>query len=218
MKCIRILILAVLVNFLTIGSSWAGPILILSDGISEVSIIDGGIGDSNTFAGAITYMGGIGNWNLNVTTGLSYPLLGSSSYPILDLNSVDLSSAGGGVLTITFSDTGFNIDNTDITGFYTSIGGTTSGKVTAVSYINDALLVDLGSFTDRAFSDSIGTSVDPDGDFSLKSVVTITHKGAGNTSFDMEIRPVPEPATMLLLGSGLVGLAGFGRKKFFKKG
>ncbi len=32
-----------------------------------------------------------------------------------------------------------------------------------------------------------------------------------------DIAPIPEPANMLLLGSGLIGLARFGRKKFSKK-
>jgi hypothetical protein len=36
-------------------------------------------------------------------------------------------------------------------------------------------------------------------------------------NFTYNLNPVPEPSTMLLLGSGLIRLAGYGRKKFFKK-
>ena len=38
----------------------------------------------------------------------------------------------------------------------------------------------------------------------------------GDTSGGDGASAVPEPATLILLGSGLVGLAGYGRKKFKK--
>jgi hypothetical protein len=49
-------------------------------------------------------------------------------------------------------------------------------------------------------------------------------EGFPYSSFDFNFRtyvepltPVPEPSTLLLIGSGLIGLAGYGRKKLFKK-
>jgi len=64
------------------------------------------------------------------------------------------------------------------------------------------------------------SSDDPATTSSFKSTTSTpvaTNEVSGSIGDTGANNPVPEPATLILLGSGLVGLAGVGRKKFFKK-
>ncbi len=55
------------------------------------------------------------------------------------------------------------------------------------------------------------------GDFNLNSSKLSVFGDDGGTPGDIGAVPVPEPANMLLFGTGLLGLAGTCRKKLFKK-
>ena len=201
------------------GGTIIAPTLSISDGVDPViTIVDNGLGDLNGTIGALTLSTNLGVWNLSISTGVTYPALGSFTNPVMDLV-IQASSTGAGSLTYTFSDLGFShgpgtlnaaVSGQVISGAPTTVGYSVYGDSNNVVGALTTLLTTTGTIPLPVVTNNSG-ALPLASPFSLTQVVQINASGASAVSVDASLSVIPEPSGTALTFLGLaflvVGLA-----------
>ena len=185
-----------------------------------------GPGGSLGTPGFISYSGMVGPFIVNVSTGLSKPVIGPNR---IDIASVNVTGAAG-TIEIGLTDTGFIGAGLPWAPWFleNQLSGTTMGTVTS-TYFADALNREFstpqpgplffgpflhggGPFGPGAFSGTeTRAGFGPVFPFSISNLVTITHNAAGQvTSLDSLTSVIPAPGAVVL---GVIGLGLVGRMK-----
>src|SRR5579872_386011 len=87
----RMMFSAAVLAFTGLMPAYAIETLTLTDGAGDTA---SGVA-STSVPGLITFAGAVGNWTLNLSAGISMPIIGSTTAPAMDLLSVNGFNARG---------------------------------------------------------------------------------------------------------------------------
>lgn len=195
--------------------------------------------------GFLAFNTSVGQWTINAGNAIgSDGPFGIPLPNLIDLSSLDATTSSGGMgvnaLTVQISLTGLTAQQ--VVAVVNAIGGTnnSTGLVTVTtqafistqgggtqtfcntgvsgcSALTSLLSISTTGLAQEWSGHNSGTNSSVGATYSLTLVVTISAAQADNTSFDDNLDMVPEPATLSVLGAGLLAL-GTGLRKKLRRG